>query len=201
MTTNAANLLAEIRRSGGDVMLVGDDRLKLVAPKALLPVLTDRVRAAKPVLLAALADTASQVSTAQEGGEGVLSPRRNTATVQHRTAWSPSERVIPDWRARHREAVTHWSAFHPADEAARLAWAEMQLRWHQLHGRRVPEWQCAGCGESIGGLAALALTDGNRVHLNKLDCLLSYGERWRTAATCALMALGLRPPAAGSEAP
>jgi hypothetical protein len=26
-------------------------------------------------------------------------------------------------------------------------------------------------------------------------------ERWRTAATCALMALGLRPPAAGSEAP
>ena len=199
--TGVADLLAEIHRSGGNLRLVGCDRLKLVAPKALLPELTDRVRAAKPMLLAALADTASQVSTAQEGGGGVLNPRRNTATVQHRTAWSPSERVIPDWRARHREAVAYRSALHPTDEAARLAWGEMQLRWHQLHGRRVPEWQCAGCGEPIGGLAALALTDGNRVHLNKLDCLLSYGEYWRAAATCALMALGLHPPAAGSEAP
>ena len=37
MTADVANLLAEIRRSGGDVMLVGDDRLKLVAPKLFFP--------------------------------------------------------------------------------------------------------------------------------------------------------------------
>jgi len=56
MTADAANLLAEIRHLGGDVRLVACDRLKLVAPTALLPVLAERVRAAKPVLVAVLAD-------------------------------------------------------------------------------------------------------------------------------------------------
>ena len=97
MTPDATNLLAEIRRSGGDVRLVGCDRLKLVAPKALLPELTDRVRAAKPMLLAALADPASQVSTAQEGGGGCQTPvatvqQRNTSpTSLHRIATSPRQ--------------------------------------------------------------------------------------------------------------
>src|SRR5689334_4417617 len=95
MTAEATNLLAEIRRSGGDVRLVGSDRLKLVAPKALLPELTDRVRAAKLMLLAALADTASQVSTAQEGGGGVSNPRSNVATAQHLTAKCSLDRAIP----------------------------------------------------------------------------------------------------------
>jgi len=54
--TGVADLLAEIHRSGGNLRLVGCDRLKLVAPRALLPELTDRVRAAKPKLLAALAE-------------------------------------------------------------------------------------------------------------------------------------------------
>ena len=93
MTADATNLLAEIRRSGGDLRLVGCDRLRLVAPKALLPELTDRVRAAKPTLLAALADTASKVSTAQEGGEGVSTPG---ATVQQRnTQPSSLPRIAP----------------------------------------------------------------------------------------------------------
>ena len=52
MRADVANLLAEIRRSGGEVRLVGRDKLKLVAPAALLPELTERVRAAKPMLLA-----------------------------------------------------------------------------------------------------------------------------------------------------
>jgi hypothetical protein len=197
MTADAANLLAEIRRSGGDVRLVGCDRLKLVVPAALLPELAERVRAAKPMLLAALADTARKVSVAQGGG--VLNPWRNGATAQHSTAPSSSDRAVPtpaaDWRARHREALTHWSASHAADEAAELAWGEMQDRWHRLHGARVPEWQCAGCGEPIGGLAALDLADGNRVHIDKLDCLLSFGERWRGEAAAGLRALGLEPPA------
>jgi len=80
MTADAANLIAEIRRSGGDVSLVGCDRLKLVAPAALLPKLAERVRAAKPVLLAALSDTASQL-TAKERGVGCQTP---SATVQRR---------------------------------------------------------------------------------------------------------------------
>jgi hypothetical protein len=194
MTADVTHLLAEIRRSGGDVKLVGCNRLKLVAPKALLPELTDRVRAVKPMLLAALADTASQVSTA---GGGVLSPRRNTATVQHRTAWSSSDRAISDWRARYREGLAYWSALHPASEAARIAWGEIEHHWHVQHGERLPHWQCAGCREPIGGLSSLELADGNRVHFDAahgLGCLLAFGERWRAEATAGLRTLGLDPP-------
>ena len=59
------------------------------------------------------------------------------------------------------------------------------------HRVPVPEWQCAGCGEPIGGLEALALANSHRVHFETLDCLLRYGERWRGAATHALVATGL----------
>jgi len=68
-------------------------------------------------------------------------------------------------------------------------------RWHRLYGRQAPAWQCAGCRELIGGLPALLLGDGNRVHLgDSLDCLLSYGERWRREATAGLQTFGLIPP-------
>jgi hypothetical protein len=100
-----------------------------------------------------------------------------------------------DWRARHRGAIAYWSALHPAAEAARLAWGELEDRWHRLHRARMPEWQCAGCGELIGGAAALDLADGARVHVETLNCVLRYGERWRRAATEALSAIGLEPPA------
>jgi hypothetical protein len=52
MMADAANLLAQIRRSGGDVKLVGCNKLKLVAPTALMPELAEKVRAVKPMLLA-----------------------------------------------------------------------------------------------------------------------------------------------------
>jgi hypothetical protein len=62
----------------------------------------------------------------------------------------------------------------------------------------VPEWQCAGCGEPIGGLPALDLPDGTRVHSgDRLDCLFAFGERWRSEATAGLIALGLDPLADG----
>jgi hypothetical protein len=77
------------------------------------------------------------------------------------------------WRARHHEELAYWSAFRPADEAEQLAWGELEIRWHRLHRARVPQWQCSGCGEPIGGLAAMTLADGGRVHLDKLDCLLA----------------------------
>jgi hypothetical protein len=134
MTADAANLLAEIRRSGGDVTLVDCDRLKLVAPTALLPEFAEKVRAAKPMLLAVLADTCRIASAAREGGGGVLNPRRNSATPQRSTAASLSDRAIPTlaagWLARHREALAHWGALHPAEEAAGQAWGELLSRWH-----------------------------------------------------------------------
>jgi len=103
--------------------------------------------------------------------------------------------LAADWRARHREALAYWGALHPAPEAAWLAWGEIEDRWHRLHGERVPHWQCSGCRKRLGGRAALDLADGNRVHLDNLDCLLSFGERWRSEATAGLRALGLDPPA------
>ncbi|MGH7111039.1 MAG: hypothetical protein ACREFK_11490 [Stellaceae bacterium] len=110
---------------------------------------------------------------------------------------------VRGWHHRHREALAHHRALHPADEAASLAWGEMQARWHRLCGERVAEWQCAGCREPIGGFDALPLGDGNRVHLGDragLDCLLAYGPRWRGAASRALRAMGLHPPADDDEA-
>jgi hypothetical protein len=72
---------------------------------------------------------------------------------------------------------------------------ELLNEWHTRNGRRWPIWQCAGCDQLIGGLAALTLADRNRVHLDdKLSCLLRYGERWRSEATAGLRALGLHPP-------
>jgi hypothetical protein len=198
MTADTANLLAEIRRSGGDVRLVGCDRLKLVVPTALLPDLAERVRAAKPMLLVALADGGRRATSAQDEGGGASNPRNNGATVQHPTSELVSDRAVPTpatyWRARHREALAYWRALHPVDEAAGFAWGEMQVRWHSLHGERVPHWQCAGCREPIGGRTVLTLADTGRVHLDKLDCLLRFGDRWRGEATASLMALGLTPP-------
>lgn len=82
----------------------------------------------------------------------------------------------------------------PHAKAAWLAWGELECRWHGLHGHRLPEWQCAGCDAPIGGLPALRLSDGNRTHIDNLDCLTRYGERWRGAATAGLKAMGINPP-------
>lgn len=75
----------------------------------------------------------------------------------------------------------------------------MQNRWHRLHGARGPRWQCAGCGEPVGGLPAIDLADGHRVHLDKLDCVLSFGERRRRQAAAGLRALGIEPPPGGDD--
>jgi hypothetical protein len=128
----------------------------------------------------------------------IRGPRRAEATALLLLAHKPAvmSALATDWRARHRAALAHWSALRPIDEAAGLAWGELENRWHKLHGARAPEWQCAGCGEPIGGRAALGLTDGNRVHFaDSLDCLFSFGKRWRQEATAGLRALGLNPPA------
>jgi hypothetical protein len=198
MTAEVANLLAEIRRSGGEVRLLGCDKLKLVAPAALLHELTERVRAAKPMLLAALAATGRKPGVTLKGGGGVINPWRNGATAQHPTTKLSSDRGIAmpaaDWGTRYREALAYWSALHPAGKAGRLAWGEIENQWHMRNGERVPDWQCAGCRAPIGGLAALTLADGNRVHLDKLSCMLTFGQRWRRDAAAALSVLGLAPP-------
>jgi hypothetical protein len=40
----------------------------------------------------------------------------------------------------------------------------------------------------------LNLPDGNRVHFEPIDCLIGFGQRWRSDAQAALLSLGLKPP-------
>jgi hypothetical protein len=158
----AVELIASVRAAGGTIHRDGDT-IELAAPAPLATDLVARVRAAKPLLLAALDD-------------------------------------LPEWEARHREALAHWRALGFPERAVQLAWGALQNRWHRQHGKRFPVWQCAGCGEPIGGVPALTMIDGNRAHLDELDCLIRYGQNWRREATQALAAIGLQPPASeGAE--
>jgi hypothetical protein len=87
--------------------------------------------------------------------------------------------------------ITRWHiANRTLAEAKRLAWGELQNRWHMAHGKQVPRHLCAGCGERIADSSqALDLIDGNRVH--DTDCLIRHGERWRSVASRALIAIGM----------
>src|SRR5262245_16054048 len=82
------------------------------------------------------------------------------------------------WRERFDALVSIWSNGRSETEARRLAWSDLQNEWHQLHGRRWPAWQCAGCEKPLSSLSALDLPCGNRVHLADLNCLVTFGCRW-----------------------
>ena len=99
------------------------------------------------------------------------------------------------WGDRFAARIVDW--FHGDrgwEEARRLAWGDVENEWHELHGRRWPSWQCAGCNAPLGGSLALNLPDGNRVHFEPIDCLIRFGKRWRGDASEALIALGLELP-------
>jgi hypothetical protein len=107
------------------------------------------------------------------------------------------ENLSPSWWRRQFVACTvnyELGGTRSHEEAARLAWGELECRWLWLYGEPLPEWQCAGCGEPIGATPCVHFQDGNRVHLQSMDCLISYGKRWRGAAAQALLAMGLESP-------
>lgn len=54
MSAAALDLLAEIRRHGGDVKMIAPGRLRVIAPNRMLSEIAEQVRAVKPQLLAAL---------------------------------------------------------------------------------------------------------------------------------------------------
>jgi hypothetical protein len=55
---------------------------------------------------------------------------------------------------------------------------------------------CAGCQQPIGSDDVIVMIGGNRCHDRAGHaCLIRHGERWRNAATAALIALSLQPPA------
>jgi hypothetical protein len=102
----------------------------------------------------------------------------------------------PDWHDLYEERTAHreFDGGYTRPEAEKLAWSEIQNRWHAEHGERIPRDICAGCRRPIGSDEVLDLIDGTRVHITDKDCLIRYGTHWRLAAARALMVLGLKPP-------
>jgi hypothetical protein len=103
------------------------------------------------------------------------------------------------WRDHYKERSRHWEprGRRSLREAERIAWGELQWRWHKDHGERVPPGICGGCRKPIAMTKTIPLIDGTRIHdVEGHECLISYGRRWRNAATAGLRALGLDPPAA-----
>jgi hypothetical protein len=99
------------------------------------------------------------------------------------------------WDERFTTKAVQWFLGDRSWAAAkRLAWGDLENEWHHQYGKRWPTWQCAGCEKPIGGLAAVDLPDGNRVHFEPIDCLIRFGNRWRGAAREALVAFGLEQP-------
>lgn len=98
------------------------------------------------------------------------------------------------WHERYDALTFRRSIGRAWSDARWIAWAALQNEWHEEHGTRWPTWQCAGCQKPIGGSPALGLPDGNRVHLNPIDCLIRFGHAWRGAADERFAALGLQLP-------
>jgi hypothetical protein len=110
-------------------------------------------------------------------------------------ALTPETNEARRWRERFTARTFEWyGGKREWQKAKELAWGEILNEWHALHGRRWPAWECAGCGKLIGGLEALNLPDGNRVHFEPIDCLIGFGRRWRSDAQGALIAFGLEVP-------
>lgn len=139
---------------------------------------------------------------------------RNVQNVQKQACQTASERFGQIEQQTDREAATEvadptrWRRLfearkanrqsdgrHRRPEADLLAWRDVECRWHIQHGERVRRDVCAGCRRPIGPAETLDLIDGCHVHATQFDCLIQYGDRWRSAATIALSALGLEPPA------
>ena len=170
---DAVALLRRAQEVGLRVEPIGD-KLLVRGPKRAEAVV-ELLAAHKAEVLAALAPASTSKCTDRDAAVAGTEARR--------------------WRDRLATRIVDW--FHGDrgwEEARRLAWGDLENEWHELHGWRWPSWQCAGCNAPLGGSQALDLPDGNRVHLELIDCLIRFGKRWRGDASEALVALGLEPP-------
>ena len=170
---DAVALLRRAQEVGLRVEPIGD-KLLVRGPKRAEAVV-ELLAAHKAEVLAALAPASTSKCTDRDAAVAGTEARR--------------------WRDRLATRIVDW--FHGDrgwQEARRLAWGDVENEWHELHGRRWPSWQCAGCNAPLGGAQALNLPDGNRVHFEPIDCLIRFGKRWRGDASEPLVAFGLEPP-------
>jgi len=135
------------------------------------------------------ADALSAGAEAKSGGPKPLVP-------------GPSAPADPDFWCdlfAERTAARQFGGGYTGVEAKRLAWGELQNRWHMAHGAHVPPHLCAGCDRPIATGQALDLIDGCRVHLanGSVDCLVKLGRvlarrRHASASNDGLAAAGFR---------
>jgi hypothetical protein len=150
-----------------------------------------------------LADPGPKVAGATKAIKATKPPLQSLSSLMSRSA---SDDLDPRyWHELHEErsAFRQYDGGYCREEAERLAWGELQNRWHMARGERVPNHVCAGCRCPTLNGETLDLIDGCRVHVGggEVDCLVLWGEHWRSAATLALMAMGLRPPRTNEQAP
>jgi hypothetical protein len=126
-----------------------------------------------------------RTDTGDQPGREIGTPP--TASRLDPTIWSD----LYEERAAHRQ----FDGGYPRIEAELLAWRDIEWRWHLAHRERASAEVCAGCGQLILPDETLDLIDGARVHMKGYRCRIAYEQRWRSAATNALIALGLQPPA------
>jgi len=188
MSGAARALLAELTQLGAAIDACGGT-LKLRAPEPLSPDLLERVRAAKPEILAALsAPAAADIERA--------------AIIEHDAGYSAD---IADRHAREGWRAEDWRAWlsetaarrrrigDDHGEASRFAYGAAISEWHARHGARRVPGRCPGCERPIDERArVLALPGGERVH--GVPCLVRYGARWRSAAADGLAGLGISAP-------
>lgn len=104
------------------------------------------------------------------------------------------------WRDRFAVRIAHWSlgCRRPRQEAERLAFGEMILAWHRRYGDCPEPGRCAGCGDEMPSDVGFRIDrEGSRVHFDgvrRADCIMAYGQKWRSAAVAGLQALGVNPP-------
>ena len=171
---DAVTLLRRAQEVGLRVEPIGD-KLLVRGPKRAGAVV-ELLAAHKAEVLAALAPASTSKCTDQDAAAVAGTEARR-------------------WRDRLATRIFNWFLGGRGwEEARRLAWGDMENEWHELHGQRSPSWQCAGCNAPLGGSQVLNLPDGNSVHFEPIDCLISFGKRWRGAACEALIAFGLEPP-------
>jgi hypothetical protein len=131
--------------------------------------------------------------------DGGLNREAAERVARREVTSGPAGDDVTDWRAWMRSRLPVWQARDlSAREAARVIWAEAESAWHLRHPPPADPDRCAGCGEWMLDGPGMRLLDGAVIHFgnpDRLDCLILHGETWRSAASAALMTIGLRKPA------
>jgi hypothetical protein len=105
-------------------------------------------------------------------------------------AAGPAGNSVDAWRSWMRSREPAWRARGlPAAEVSYSVWSETESTWHLRHHPMVDPDRCAGCGEWMLDSPGMRLLDGAMIHFgnpDRLNCLILYGEAWRSTALAAL---------------